>query len=105
MAKRRANFLGVIGSEDRAEVLRLTQQYWQETVRSGEFRALFAGKEIGHRIADYVDEHTTAVLDRSFDTRHELGGTGNVRARSMGDVWLRSQGIYNPINVKAGEAG
>lgn len=74
-------------------------------VRTEEFRALFSGKEIGHRIADYVDERTTQMLEESFTAVHELDSAGRVRARSMGDLWLQSGGIYNPINVKAGEAG
>ena len=30
---------------------------------------------------------------------------GNVRKRSMGDIWVHSQGIFNPINVKSGLQG
>lgn len=82
-----------------------TEAYWNAEVRSDEFQALAQGKEIGHRIADFVDERTTAMLREAFPTRQELGTNGRPRPRSMGDVWIQSQGIYNPVNVKAGEAG
>lgn len=83
----------------------LTEDYWRNEVQTDQFRSLFAGKEIGHRIADYVDEHTTRMLEASFRTVHQLDAQGRPRARSMGDVWVHSGGIYNPVNVKAGEAG
>lgn len=95
----------MITSEDQARVKALTQDYWDAEVQTDQFRALFAGKEIGHRIADYVDERTTEMLEASFPTVHELDAQGRARARSMGDVWIQSGGIYNPVNVKAGEAG
>lgn len=95
----------MITPDDQARVKVLTQEYWDQEVETEQFRALFAGKEIGHRIADYVDERTTGMLETSFPTVHELDAQGRVRARSMGDVWLYSGGIYNPVNVKAGEAG
>ena len=95
----------MITHEDQADVIERTQSYWAKEVETERFRAIFAGKEIGHRIADYVDEHTTGMLAASFDTRQQLDARGRPRARSMGDIWLRSSGIYNPINVKAGEAG
>jgi hypothetical protein len=43
--------------------------------------------------------------DEALPTAHQLGPRGRQRARSMGDLWVHSGGIYNPINVKAGEAG
>jgi len=95
----------MITPDDQARVRALAEEYWSAEVQTDQFRALFAGKEIGHRIADYVDERTTGMLEESFQTVHELDGQGRARARSMGDVWLRSGGIYNPVNVKAGEAG
>ena len=38
-------------------------------------------------------------------TRYEGNGRGEIRKRSMGDIWVRSRGIYNPVNVKAGLQG
>lgn len=87
------------------QILRLTRKYWDDAVSQGEFESLARGKEIGHRIADFVDERTTELLKERFETKVELNKKGLPRARSMGDVWLNDQGIYHPINVKAGEAG
>ena len=95
----------MITPEDQSKVKTLAQTYWEQEVQTAQFRSLFSGKEIGHRIADYVDERTTGMLEASFSTVHELDSAGRIRARSMGDLWLRSGGIYNPVNVKAGEAG
>ena len=53
-------------------------------------------------MADYVDDRTTALLKIEFDTRHEATATGALRKRSMGDVWLRSGAMFNPINIKSG---
>jgi hypothetical protein len=95
----------VIAPEDQERIVNATREFWHEEVKIAAFRAIFAGKEIGHRIADYVDERTTEMLEAAFTTGHELDGGGIKRARSMGDIWFLSCGIFNPINVKAGEAG
>jgi hypothetical protein len=95
----------MISSRDLASIESLTRDFWEKKVATKEFHDLFRGKEIGHRIADYVDENTTAMLEKSFDVLHEVDGRGKKRSRSMGDVWVKSNGIYNPVNVKAGEAG
>lgn len=86
----------MITVEDQAAVFEQTQSYWTAEVETEEFRALAAGKEIGHRIADYVDERTTAMLQASFDTQHELDAGGHPRTRSMGDIWLRSSASTTP---------
>ena len=56
-------------------------------------------------MADYVDDKTVSLLKVEFDTRYEADVRGKIRGRSMGDIWVHSNGIYNPINVKAGEQG
>ncbi len=86
-------------------IKRDTDTYWRGVVGTPAFRELASGKEIGHRIADYVDDHTTAMLEVEYATKHELDARGKRKPRSMGDVWIGSNGIYNPINIKAGEAG
>ena len=53
-------------------------------------------------MADYVDDKTTALLKVELDTRYEGNSNGSVKKRSMGDIWVRSGRIYNPINVKSG---
>ncbi len=95
----------MISESDLVEIETLTLEFWKERAETDEFRKLFQGKEIGQRIASYVDENTTAMLAKSFDVLREVNKKGEKRSRSMGDVWVKSNGIYNPINVKAGEAG
>ena len=87
------------------EVRSLTQTFWEQEVQQGSFISMAAGKEIGHRIADSVDEKTTNLLQGHYETRFECNDEGNKRPRSMGDIWLKSNGIFHPINVKAGEYG
>ena len=86
------------------EIRTLTQEFWNQEVQQANFVAMAAGKEIGHRIADFVDETTTNLLQGRYETRFEYDKQTK-RSRSMGDVWLKFNGIYHPINVKAGEFG
>ena len=79
-----------------------SQTYWDSEVRKRYFREIAQGKEIGHRIADLVDEKTTALLTVKYVTKHQYDSRGQRRMRSMGDLWLESGGIYHPVNVKAG---
>lgn len=89
----------------------IVQRDWALDVRTAQFRAICAGKERGHRIADYAEERTLKFIEtEAFDVAYEHGASGARRARrarSMGDVWLKSgePPMFNPINVKAGIAG
>ncbi len=95
-----------IASKTRHEITRLTAEMWEEKAAKDEvFLGLTRGKERGHRMADFVDERTTALLKVNFTTRFQSGKGGVARARSMGDVWLKSGGVFNPINVKTGVSG
>jgi len=94
----------VIDSETEAGVVRATTELWRVQTTYETFLGAFRGKERGHRIADLVEELTVTHLESSFDVRHQLRN-GSRRARSMGDLWLKSSGMYNPINVKAGVHG
>ena len=87
------------------EIRNLVQDFWEQEVRQADFISMAAGKEIGHRIADSVDERTTNLLRGRYDTRFEYDASGSKRPRSMGDIWLKFNGIFHPINVKAGEFG
>ena len=79
---------------------------WTEKAAKDDvFLRLTRGKERGHRMADFVDERTTSLLEAHFVTRFQRGKGGAVRARSMGDVWLKNGGLFNPINVKSGISG
>lgn len=83
-----------------------TLEMWTEKAANDEvFLAITRReKERGHSMADFVDERTTSLLEAHFVTRFQRGKGDTRRARSMGDVWLRSGGIFNPINVKSGIA-
>ena len=85
-----------------SRILDLTKAHWTKHVRDESFAELIEGKEPGHRIADYVDDRTSSLLKVNLDTRYESDGKGSIRKRSMGDIWVRSHGMYNPINVKSG---
>ncbi len=82
-----------------------TSDYWAEEVKKSEIVAIAHGKEIGHKLADLIDEKTCALLTVNHITRHECKANGDARARSMGDVWLQDNEIYHPINVKTGIVG
>jgi len=95
-----------IDSQTCKRITELTLAMWQEKARKDEvFLGLTRGKERGHRMADFVDERTTELLDVHFTTRFQPGKGGVARARSMGDVWLKSGDFFNPINVKTGVSG
>jgi hypothetical protein len=95
----------MLDSQTASKILGLTLNYWQTEMATPEFARLASGKEIGHRIADFIDERTTALLEQHFTTRRQYKPDGTPMPRSMGDIWLFSNGMYNPINVKAGEVG
>lgn len=95
----------MIEAKTQTEIVRLTLEMWQEKAQTDQvFRGLTKGKERGHRMADFVDERTTALLKTHFTTKYQTGSKG-VASRSMGDVWLHSNGLFNPINVKTGVVG
>ncbi len=85
-----------------SQIINLTNDHWSVHVRDQSFAEIVSGKEPGHRMADYVDDRTTALLKVHLDTRYEGTKKGEIRKRSMGDTWVYCNGIYNPINVKSG---
>lgn len=98
----------MISVADQERLIAIVQRDWTVEVATDRFREICTGKERGHRIADYAEERTLAFLaEEGFPVAFEEGSGGMPRARSMGDVWMRSGDprIYNPINVKAGVAG
>ena len=80
-------------------------EYWRDEFRKPEILGIAKGKEIGHRLADLVDEKTTALLTVNYLTKHQRDAQGRKRSRSMGDIWLWDNGIYHPVNVKTGIIG
>ncbi len=76
--------------------------FWQKEVHNPHFTAQAQGKEIGHRIADYVDEKTTSFIHAHYPVAFERNAAGKKKMRSMGDLWLNENNIYHPINIKTG---
>lgn len=92
-----------ITDSSQSKILRLVDEHWSKRVRTTEFAQLISGKEPGHRMADYVDDQTTSLLKISrLITCYEARANGEIKKRSMGDVWVKSDGIFNPVNVKSG---
>jgi hypothetical protein len=94
----------MLSAEDQARIIRVAEEAWSGHVVDDVFLGMFRGKERGHRIADYVEEKTVDCLESNFEVAHEVSG-GARRARGMGDAWIKSDGIFNPVNVKAGVHG
>ena len=49
-------------------IRRLADSHWRRHVRDRGFAEIVDGKEPGHRMADYVDDKTTALLKVELDT-------------------------------------
>lgn len=88
----------------RDEIISKTKAFWDGHVQTKQFAGLAIGKEIGHRIADYVDDQTVAYLkiDAEITVKNEIDIKGNDIKRSMGDLWILDNGMYNPVNIKSG---
>lgn len=86
-------------------ILAETNTYWKAEVQKPEIMGIAKGKEMGHKLADIVDEKTTALLTVNHLTMHQRDAQKRKRSRSMGDVWLHDNGIYHPVNVKTGIVG
>lgn len=95
----------MLSNETMDEIFSKTKRYWEREVKKPDILSIAKGKEIGHKLADIVDEKTTALLTVEFTTTHQRDARGLKRARSMGDLWLKDEGIYHPINVKTGIVG
>jgi len=95
----------MISKQAIAKIRREVQDYWRDESAKKYFLEMARGHEIGHRIADLVDEKTTALLTVNHLTKHQHSVRGARRVRSMGDVWLDQNGICSPINVKTGIVG
>jgi hypothetical protein len=95
----------VLTAKTLASIQTETTAYWRAEVRKPEIVGIARGKEIGHKLADLVDEKTTALLTVKYITKHQRDAQGRKRSRSMGDLWLNDNGIYHPVNVKTGIAG
>ena len=56
-------------------------------------------------MADFVDDRTTDLMKVNLDVRYEGNRNGSIKKRSMGDIWVYSEGMFNPLNVKSGLQG
>ena len=94
----------MIDAQTQDIIYNATNAFWKDHVSNEAFCEITQGKEIGHRIADFVDERTVARLlsERTLTAKFECNNKGRKMLRSMGDIWIKSNGIYNPINIKAG---
>lgn len=86
-------------------ILKTTQKFWDVVVKSESFKKNAKGKEVGHRMADFIDEQTTALLAKTYGAAYHRAPDGRVVTRSMGDVWFPNHEIFHPINVKASITG
>lgn len=82
-----------------------TYGYWKKAAKDLGIIAVAQGKEMGHKLADLVDEKTTALLTLNHIIMFQRKNNGDKRSRSMGDLWLREGDVYHPINVKTGIVG
>lgn len=96
---------GLLSEETQHTIRDLAHEYWVEAVKKEVFTGIASGKEIGHRIADHVDDETTTLLANHFATARESKMDGSPLPRSMGDIWIHEAGVYHPVNIKSGEAG
>ena len=77
-------------------------QFWNDSNRIKEVDERSKGKESGHRIADYVDDKTTSFIHAHYEAAFEKADSGNITKRSMGDLWVKENDIYHPVNIKTG---
>ena len=95
----------MLSDETIETIVAYTLNYWTSELEKPEIVGIAKGKEIGHKLADLVDEKTTALLTVKYLTKHQRDARGRKRLRSMGDLWLYDRGIYHPVNVKTGIVG
>lgn len=95
----------VLTEATRTHLVAQTRSLWAAQVSDPEFLALAQGKEIGHRIASYVDEVTCAHLEDTVTCGFQRDADGAKLSRSMGDIWVADDGRMHPLNVKTGLVG
>ena len=80
----------MIDTQTQEIIYNATNAFWNDHVANEAFRDITRGKEIGHRIADFVDDRTTANLLResALTAKFECNKKGQKILRSMGDIWI-----------------
>jgi hypothetical protein len=84
-----------------AGVRKKAAAFWKAEVVQPWFIAAASGKEIGHRIADPVDDKTTGLLLKDYEARFQRNKHGEKLPRSMGDIWLKEKDIFHAVNIKS----
>lgn len=85
--------------------------FWAKHMKTSAFKTRVAGKESGHKIADWVEDETTQHIEKTYDpglsgqesiVGYQRDKKNNPVARGIGDIWIYSNGIYNPVDIKTG---
>ena len=92
----------MISSSKIQEIKEKVAEFWEDSERIKQVANLSQGKESGHRIADFVDEKTTSFIHALYEAAFERDKNGEKTKRSMGDLWIKENNIYHPINIKTG---
>ena len=71
----------MIDTQTQEIIYNATNAFWNDHVANEAFREITQGKEIGHRIADYVDDRTTAKLlsEPVLTAKFECDRKGRIR--------------------------
>lgn len=77
--------------------------YWHSNMDSLIDR--LEGKEQGHKVADYVDDKTSAHIYADYNAAFERNKNGEKKSRSMGDIWIKDNEIFHPVNIKSSVTG
>jgi hypothetical protein len=100
---RSGRLLCVLNRSAQEQIIGLTQALWDKKCADGAIIAYMERKERGHGLANWVEDVTVEMLEKELDGRvayeHRHGAR---RKRSMGDLWIESSGIFNPVNIKTG---
>jgi hypothetical protein len=93
----------MLDEETQLDIAQAAQDRWTERCEAGEMATYMQRKERGHSLADFVEDVTVTMLGRRYAGRTAFQGSGaKRRRRSMGDIWIESGGVFNPINIKTG---
>jgi len=84
-------------------VIKTTEQIWETGGKDAELtEAMRDGLVGGRDLAKWVEKLTTTELKAAFGARatFEVKKDGRRSKSSIGDIWIKGGGIFNPINIK-----
>ncbi len=94
----------MLNSQLREQIRLQTQQFWDQEVKEPKFVELAASKkEFGHSAANSVDKATANFLGEKYEVYFQYGKDDTERSRSMGDLWIKHNGLSHPVNIKTGK--